>query len=217
MLNHHPYQVYLESRVIHLPDDLVQIQAYIRWEKAGKPNYSPDQQLLEFEEARKELQVELEKGKSIEAIRNKITKREKKPNVSKNPDTKRFSSVERIQRKKRDLMQLLNKYTPGPVKETVPEKPPTLSAVNLFCKAKEEQSGGPALRKNIYKLADRELLGLEKYVMTKLFTRVYASLPEEVNEDNQLHQKVALIQQFIRPENLDIQPIYQNETSWLID
>ncbi|XP_074378813.1 vacuolar protein sorting-associated protein 9A-like isoform X2 [Apium graveolens] len=59
------------------------------------------------------------------------------------------------------------------------------------------------------------VLGPEKYVMTKLFTRVYASLPEEVNEDNQLHHKVALIQQFIRPENLDIQPIYQNETAWL--
>ncbi|KAK1368976.1 Vacuolar protein sorting-associated protein 9A [Heracleum sosnowskyi] len=58
--------------------------------------------------------------------------------------------------------------------------------------------------------------GLEKYVMTKLFTRVYASVPEEVNEDNQLHQKVSLIQQFIRPQNLDIQPIYQNETSWLL-
>ncbi|KAL1813610.1 hypothetical protein DCAR_0625973 [Daucus carota subsp. sativus] len=58
--------------------------------------------------------------------------------------------------------------------------------------------------------------GLEKYVMTKLFTRVYASVPEEVNEDDLLHQKVALIQQFIRPENLDIQPIYQNETSWLL-
>lgn len=29
-----------------IPDDLVQIQAYIRWEKAGKPNYSPDQQLV---------------------------------------------------------------------------------------------------------------------------------------------------------------------------
>lgn len=52
--------------------------------------------------------------------------------------------------------------------------------------------------------------------MTKLFSRVYASLPEEVNEDNQLHQKIALVQQFIRPENLDIQPIYQNETSWLV-
>lgn len=29
-----------------IPDDLVQVQAYIRWEKAGKPNYSPDQQLV---------------------------------------------------------------------------------------------------------------------------------------------------------------------------
>lgn len=29
--------------------DLVQIQAYIRWEKAGKPNYSSDQQLVNRE------------------------------------------------------------------------------------------------------------------------------------------------------------------------
>ncbi|KAJ4957597.1 hypothetical protein NE237_024708 [Protea cynaroides] len=29
-----------------IPDDLVQIQAYIRWKRAGKPNYSPDQQLM---------------------------------------------------------------------------------------------------------------------------------------------------------------------------
>ena len=61
-----------------------------------------------------------------------------------------------------------------------------------------------------------QIQGLEKYVMTKLFTGVYASVPEEVNEDDLLHEKVSLIQQFIRPENLDIQPIYQNETSWLV-
>ena len=29
-----------------IPDDLVQVQAYIRWEKAGKPNFSQDQQLV---------------------------------------------------------------------------------------------------------------------------------------------------------------------------
>lgn len=29
-----------------IPDELVQVQAYIRWEKAGKPNYTPDQQLV---------------------------------------------------------------------------------------------------------------------------------------------------------------------------
>ncbi|KAJ4851441.1 Vacuolar protein sorting-associated protein 9A [Turnera subulata] len=58
--------------------------------------------------------------------------------------------------------------------------------------------------------------GLEKYVMTKLFTRVFASLPDDVKVDDQLSQKMSLIQQFIRPENLDIKPTFQNESSWLL-
>ncbi|XWS15070.1 hypothetical protein CRYUN_Cryun35bG0062600 [Craigia yunnanensis] len=58
--------------------------------------------------------------------------------------------------------------------------------------------------------------GLEKYVMTKLFTRVFASLPDDVKHDEQLSEKMALIQQFVRPENLDIKPTFQNETSWLL-
>lgn len=29
-----------------VPEDLVQVQAYIRWEKAGKPNYPPEKQLV---------------------------------------------------------------------------------------------------------------------------------------------------------------------------
>lgn len=31
-----------------IPDDLVQLQAYLRWEKAGKPYYSPEEQLVIF-------------------------------------------------------------------------------------------------------------------------------------------------------------------------
>ncbi|PPD93822.1 hypothetical protein GOBAR_DD09173 [Gossypium barbadense] len=58
--------------------------------------------------------------------------------------------------------------------------------------------------------------GLEKYVMTKLFTRVFASLPDDVKLDEQLSEKMALVQQFVRPENLDIKPAFQNETSWLL-
>ncbi|KAK8538721.1 hypothetical protein V6N13_009096 [Hibiscus sabdariffa] len=58
--------------------------------------------------------------------------------------------------------------------------------------------------------------GLEKYVMTKLFTRVFASLPDDVKHDEQLSEKMSLVQQFIRPENLDIKPTFQNETSWLL-
>ncbi|KAF6155508.1 hypothetical protein GIB67_017863 [Kingdonia uniflora] len=58
--------------------------------------------------------------------------------------------------------------------------------------------------------------GLEKYVMTKLFPRVFASNPEDVKCDEQLSDKMSLIQQFIRPENLDMKPPFQNETSWLL-
>lgn len=52
--------------------------------------------------------------------------------------------------------------------------------------------------------------------MTKLFTRVFASLPDDVKHDDQLSEKMALVQQFVRPENLDIKPNFQNETSWLV-
>lgn len=52
--------------------------------------------------------------------------------------------------------------------------------------------------------------------MTKLFTRVFASVPDDVKCDKELNEKMALVQQFIRPENLDIKPTFQNETSWLV-
>ncbi|XP_056689650.1 beta carbonic anhydrase 5, chloroplastic-like isoform X2 [Spinacia oleracea] len=51
--------------------------------------------------------------------------------------------------------------------------------------------------------------------MTKLFTRVFASFPDDVKIDEQLSEKIALVQQFIHQENLDIMPTFQNESSWL--
>ncbi|XP_023635902.1 vacuolar protein sorting-associated protein 9A isoform X1 [Capsella rubella] len=58
--------------------------------------------------------------------------------------------------------------------------------------------------------------GLEKYVMTKLFPRVFASNTEDVISDEKLFHKMSLLQQFISPENLDVQPNFQNQTSWLL-
>lgn len=58
--------------------------------------------------------------------------------------------------------------------------------------------------------------GLEKYIMTKLFPRVFASHQPDIKLDEKLHEKLSLVQQFIKPEHLDIQPTYQNETSWLL-
>ncbi|KAK8714874.1 hypothetical protein V6N13_042219 [Hibiscus sabdariffa] len=142
-----------------IPDDLVQIQSYLRWERAGKPNFSTEQQLREFEEARKELQSELERGVSLDEIRKKINKGEIENKVSKQPQNQRHFSAERIQRKQRDLMVLLNKH---PVKSvagsiSVEPKPPT--AVENFAK-KLEMDGSAVMNKKIYKFGDMEVLVL---------------------------------------------------------
>ncbi|XP_059633696.1 alpha-glucan water dikinase, chloroplastic isoform X2 [Cornus florida] len=145
----------------NIPDDLVQIQSYIRWERAGKPNYSPDQQLREFEEARKDLQIELEKGTSLDEIRKKITKGEVQSKFPKQIQKK--ISEERIQRKKRDLMELLNKYPSGSMEQkisTTPSTPQALSSIELFAESKKEQEGGSILNKKIYRIGAGELLVL---------------------------------------------------------
>ncbi|XP_043724760.1 alpha-glucan water dikinase, chloroplastic-like isoform X2 [Telopea speciosissima] len=140
-----------------IPDDLIQIQAFIRWEKAGKPNYSPDEQLKEFEEARQELLGELDKGTSLDEIRKKIVKGDIQTKVSKQLKKKSYFTAERIKRKEMDFMQLLNKFVTKSVKEkvSVPLERPT--AVELFLNTKEEQDGGSILNKSVFKIGDKEL------------------------------------------------------------
>ncbi|KAL9253204.1 Alpha-glucan water dikinase, chloroplastic-like protein [Drosera capensis] len=140
-----------------IPDELVQIQAYVRWEKAGKPSYSPDKQLREFEEARKELQVELDKGSSLDEISQKIIKGDIQTKVSMQLEKKSYFTPERIQRKKRDVMQMLNKYVPELVEERTFVKQKVFTAVELFADA-TERDAGPKLFKKIYNLGDKQLL-----------------------------------------------------------
>ncbi|KAL9390289.1 hypothetical protein Peur_018894 [Populus x canadensis] len=172
----------------NLPDDLVQLQAYMRWEKAGKPNFSPEQQQSEFEKAREELQAELGKGVSVDEIRKKISKGEIKTNVSKQLQNKRYFSTERIQRKGRDLAQLINRHSAKSVEDraskSVEEKasiePKFLKAVELFAKEKEEHDGGAVLNKKIFKLADKELLVLVTKPGGKLKVRLATDFEEPV-------------------------------------
>ncbi|KAJ6430414.1 hypothetical protein OIU84_021748 [Salix udensis] len=174
-----------------IPDDLVQIQAYVRWEKAGKPNYSREQQLREFEKAREELQTELDKGVSINEIQKKITKGEIKTEVSNQLQNKRIFSTKRIQRKKRDIMQLVNKHAAKSVDDKVSKyaegkasvESKVLNAVELFAKEKEEHDGGAVLNKKIFKLADKELLVL----VTKPGGKVKVHLATDLEQPVTLH------------------------------
>ncbi|MQL91961.1 hypothetical protein Taro_024579 [Colocasia esculenta] len=142
-----------------VPNELVQVQAYIRWEKAGKPNYSQEKQLMEFEEARKELQLELDKGITLEELQKKIVKGDIQSKVSEQLARKKYFSRERIQRKKRDITQLINKYAPEAVKESS-QTPRTPTVLESYSQSKEEEDGGQVFYKNAFKLDNKELLVL---------------------------------------------------------
>ncbi|KAG5520303.1 hypothetical protein RHGRI_033017 [Rhododendron griersonianum] len=63
---------------------------------------------------------------------------------------------------------------------------------------------------------DSAIEGLEKYVMTKLFARTFASSHEDANTDQEISEKICLLQHFLRPEHLDIPEVFHNEASWLL-
>ncbi|XP_076945424.1 alpha-glucan water dikinase, chloroplastic-like [Bidens hawaiensis] len=161
---------------VGVPEDLVQIQAYLRWERNGKQTYTPEQEKKEFEEARKELQKELEKGNSLDGIRKKITKGEIKTKVL-NKFVKKKLTPERINRKKRDVMQLLKKPTPVSAKDKISIKQKDLSALQIFSKAIEEQSDTNILNKKTYRLGDKQLLVLVTNDSSK--TRVHLATDVE--------------------------------------
>lgn len=52
--------------------------------------------------------------------------------------------------------------------------------------------------------------------MTKLFSRAFASSPEDTKIDRDISEKIHLLQNFLKPEHLDIPLVLQNEASWLV-
>ncbi|CAI5536508.1 unnamed protein product [Closterium sp. Naga37s-1] len=56
-----------------IPNDLIAIQAYVRWERAGKPHYDEQKQGQEFIEAKRELEGEVRRGTSVLDIRKRLT------------------------------------------------------------------------------------------------------------------------------------------------
>lgn len=52
--------------------------------------------------------------------------------------------------------------------------------------------------------------------MTKLFSRTFASAPEDAKIDREILEKIALLQTFLKPEHLDIPAVLHNEASWLV-
>ncbi|KAK2385852.1 vacuolar protein sorting-associated protein 9A [Trifolium repens] len=63
---------------------------------------------------------------------------------------------------------------------------------------------------------DCAMEGLEKYIMTKLFSRTFATSSEDEKIDNEISEKISFLQTFLKPEHLDIPQVLHNEASWLL-
>jgi hypothetical protein len=62
---------------------------------------------------------------------------------------------------------------------------------------------------------DSAMEGLERYVMTKLFSQTFSS-PEDTIIDLEISQKMHLLQTFLKPEHLDIPEVLCNEASFYL-
>lgn len=97
-------------------------------------------------------------------MRKRIVKGEIKTKVAKQLAKKSYFTIEKIQRKQRDLAQIINRNVPwsgsesGSGVEQILSEPQSLSTIELFAKAKEEQVDGPIINKKIYKVANSELM-----------------------------------------------------------
>ncbi|KAI4965834.1 hypothetical protein ZWY2020_048073 [Hordeum vulgare] len=160
-----------QTTITSVPEELVQVQAYLRWEKAGKPNYSPEKQLVEFEEARRELQAELDNGASVDQLRKKILKGNLEKKVSKQLEKKKYFSVERIQRRNRDITQLLNKHKPMVTEEQVKATPKQPTVLDLLTKSLQEGDNCDVLSRKLFKIGDGEILAIATNALGK--TRVH--------------------------------------------
>lgn len=109
----------------------------------------------ELEDARKELQLELDKGVTIDEIRKKVTEGDVQAKVVIKPFV-----PDRIQRKERDVTQLLNKYVtePGVRSILVEQETPTLTALEKWSREEEGKAGVSIINKQLFKAGDRRVL-----------------------------------------------------------
>lgn len=150
----------VENVNVALPKDLVEIHAYLRWEKNGRQTYTPEQEKMEFEKARKELQLELETGTSLNEIREKILNGNIKSKVFNKLKSKKNFKAKRVQPKTRDVMQLINRHSFQPIKEETFGDKKSLTAVELWSKALEESYDEQIITRKFFKLDDMELMVL---------------------------------------------------------
>uniref|UniRef100_A0A7I4D941 Pyruvate phosphate dikinase AMP/ATP-binding domain-containing protein n=1 Tax=Physcomitrium patens TaxID=3218 RepID=A0A7I4D941_PHYPA len=161
-----------------IPEELVGVQAYLRWERKGRQNYSPEHEKVEYEAARKELQLELAQGVSITQLKARLlgggSEKVDSSTVSKSDDNRVKPQEEigeikvlgknlmaKVNRKTWSAEELLSRYTldasVGLGSSLPPQEPTTLqkAAKNL-----EAADNDEVIVKKFFKVGGDELLVL---------------------------------------------------------
>ena len=99
----------------------------------------------------------MDKGTSIDQLRKKILKGNIESKVSKQLKNKNYFSVERIQRKKRDVMQILSKHKHTVIEEQAEVAPKQLTVLDLFTNSLQKD-GCEVLSKKLFKFGDKQIL-----------------------------------------------------------
>jgi len=99
----------------------------------------------------------VDKGTSIDQLRKKILKGNIESKVSKQLKNKNYFSVERIQRKKRDIMQILSKHKHTVIEEQAEVAPKQLTVLDLFTNSLQKD-GFEVLSKKLFKFGDKQIL-----------------------------------------------------------
>ncbi|GLJ13650.1 hypothetical protein SUGI_0217250 [Cryptomeria japonica] len=141
---------------VSIPEDLVQLKAYIQWESKGKKNYTPEQEKQEYEEARKAVQAELVKGISVADIRKKLQLGGTQMKCDSRQE--KMQTFQHIPRKKRDTSYLLNKYSDKATESKISAMSIKDNTSHLDAYAMEGLDGRTILQKTTFKLGDKQLL-----------------------------------------------------------
>ena len=100
----------------------------------------------------------MDKGISIDQLRKKILKGNIESKVSKQLKNKNYFSVERIQRKKRDIMQILSKHKHTVIEEQAEVAPKQLTVLDLLTNSLQKKDGCEVLSKKLFKFGDKQIL-----------------------------------------------------------
>ncbi|ERN14344.1 hypothetical protein AMTR_s00033p00208970, partial [Amborella trichopoda] len=166
-----------------IPHELVQLKAYLSWERKGKPRNSPQQEKQDYEAALKDLQAQLSMGLSLADIRSSLQasntdrnaenkgntntdrnaenkgNRTLASNITPSPDYQKTYTTTPVSHKRWNVDQWINKCIDANA-QTKGTCLPASSLLALVEKLVPDSDQGNVVRRHIFKVGSHEVVAL---------------------------------------------------------